>query len=145
MPYSKSFRNQVLDQYRNGSSVSAIAKEFGVPRGTIYRWLEEESCVEVSEEIYSISNISALVRKVAKLEKTIAILKTVPCTVHAPLKERLIAPEQLHSEYDVHALCKALDVPRRTYYNHIFQNKPQNVCSKKVRGGIPDSDSRYFL
>ena len=70
-------------------------------------------------------------RKVVKLEKIIAILKTVPCTVHAPFRERLNALEQLHNEYDVHTLCETLDVSRGTYYNHVSRNKRDNTWSKK--------------
>jgi transposase-like protein len=131
MKYSKSFRKQIIDQCRNGVSVSNIAKENNIPRSTIYRWLNEENCVEVMKQIYSPGDIKALERKVAKLEKIISILKTVPCTVHAPLKERLNTLAQLQSEYDIHTLCEALDVSRGTYYNHIKRNKRDNVWYKK--------------
>lgn len=131
MQYSKSFKKQVLDLCRNGTSLSAVASQCGVARSTIYRWLKEENFVETSEQVYSPSDIRAMERKVAKLEKIVAILKTVPCTIHAPLKDRLDALEQLHSEYDVHTLCEALGVSRGTYYNHIWRNKRDNVWYKK--------------
>lgn len=131
MPYSTSFKQQILTRCQNGESVSAISKEHGVSRSTIYRWLTEENTVEFKEKVYSPNDIKALERKVAKQEKIIAILKTVPCTVHAPLKERLNALEALHSEYDVHTLCEALNVARGTYYNHILRNKRNNVWYKK--------------
>ena len=131
MPYNKSFKKQVHDQCRNGAPVSAVAKGYGVSRSTVYRWLREENLVEASEQLYSATDIKALERKVTKLEKIIAILKKVPCTVHAPLKERLNALEQLHSECDVHTLCEALDVSRGTYYSHILRNKRDNVWYKK--------------
>jgi transposase InsO family protein/transposase-like protein len=130
MPYSQSFKKEILAQCRGGDSVSAIAKEYHVPRSTIYRWLKEEHLVETSEKVYSVSDIKALERRIAKLEKINAILKTVPCTVHAPLRERLNALEQLHGEYDVHTLCEALDVSRGTYYNHIRRNKRDGVWYK---------------
>ena len=131
MPYNKSFKKQILNLCQNSASVSVVAKEFGVPRSTIYRWLKEENFIETTEQVYSPSDIRAMERKVAKLEKIISILKTVPCTVHASLKDRLNALEQLHSEYDVHTLCEALDVSRGTYYNHIRRNKRDNVWYKK--------------
>lgn len=131
MPYSKSFRKQVLEQCWDGKPVSTVAKECVVPRSTIYRWLKEETLVETNDQVYSPNDIRSLERKVAKLEKVIAILKTVPCTIHAPLTERLNALEHLHSEYDVHTLCEALDVSRGTYYNHIRRNKRDNVWYKK--------------
>ena len=131
MSYTKSFKKQVLDLCQKGASVSVVSKECSVPRSTIYRWLKEEISVKTSEQVYSPNDIRAMERKVAKLEKIIAILKTVPCTVHAPLKDRLNALEQLHSEFDVHTLCEALDVSRGTYYNHIRRNKRDNVWYKK--------------
>ena len=131
MPYSKSFKKQVLDLCQDGVSVSAVSKEYNVPRSTIYRWLKEENFVETSDQVYLPNDIRSLERKVTKLEKIVTILKTVPCTVNAPLKERLNALEQLHSEYDVHTLCEALDVSRGTYYNHIRRNKRDNAWYKK--------------
>ena len=131
MPYSTSFKHQVLSRCRDGESVSDISKSCGVSRSTVYRWLSEGHLIEANEKVYSSHDIKALERKIAKQEKIISILKTVPCTVHAPLKERLIALEQLHSEYDVHTLCEALNVARGTYYNHILRNKRDNVWYRK--------------
>ena len=131
MPYSTSFKKQILDQCRNGASVFAVSKESGVSRSTIYRWLAEEDTTETRDNVYSANDIKALERKVEKQAKIIAILKTVTCTVHAPLKERLHALESLHSEYDVHTLCEALNVARGTYYNHILRNKRDNVWYRR--------------
>ena len=131
MPYSTSFKKQILDQCRNGASVFTVSKESGVSRSTIYRWLAEEDTTETRDNVYSANDIKALERKVEKQAKIIAILKTVPCTVHAPLKERLNALETLHSDYDIHTLCEALEVSRGTYYNHTLRNKRDNVWYKK--------------
>lgn len=131
MPYSTSFKKQILDQCRNGASVFTVSKENGVSRSTIYRWLAEVDSIEAKNKVYSASDIKALERRIEKQSKIIAILKTVPCTVHAPLKERLNALESLHSEYDVHTLCDALNVARGTYYNHILRNKRDDVWYKK--------------
>lgn len=131
MPYSTSFKKQILDQCRNGASVFNVSKENGVSRSTLYRWLAEVDSIETKDKVYSASDIKALERKIEKQAKIIAILKTVPCTVHAPLKERLNALEALHSDYDIHTLCEALDVSRGTYYNHILRNKRDNVWYRK--------------
>ena len=131
MPYSTSFKKQILDQCRNGASVFSVSKESGVSRSTIYRWFAEEGAIETKDNVYSANDIKALERKVEKQAKIIAILKTVPCTVHASLKERLNALEALHSDYDIHTLCEALEVSRGTYYNHILRNKRDNIWYKK--------------
>ena len=63
----------------------------------------------------------------------ITILKTVNCTVHAPLKEKLTEMELLYGQYDVHTLCEALDVSRGTFYNHILRNKRDKAWFEKRR------------
>ena len=48
-----------------------------------------------------------LLRRVEKLENIVAILKTVNCTVHSSLKEKLHELELIYDQYDVHMLCEA--------------------------------------
>lgn len=74
-----------------------------------------------------------LLHRVEKLESIVAILKTVSCTVHAPLKKKLHELELLYGQYDVHTLCEALDVSRGTFYNHILRNKRGNAWFEKRR------------
>jgi len=61
MPYSKSFRKQIIERCRSGESVSAVAGQSGMLRSTIYRWLKEKCCVEVAEQIYSPGDNKSLV------------------------------------------------------------------------------------
>lgn len=75
MPYSTSFKQQIIDQCRNGASVFAVSKENGVSRSTIYRWLAETDSIETKDNIYSTSDIKALERKIEKQAKIITILK----------------------------------------------------------------------
>lgn len=131
MPYSSSFKHQILSRYQSGEGITSITKSSGIARSTIYRWLGENHPTQIKNNLYSPRDIQALERKITKQEKIITILKSAPCTVHAPLKERLNALEQLHGSYDVHTLCEALDVSRGTFYNHILRNKRDNVWHKK--------------
>lgn len=82
---------------------------------------------------FLLRNIKALQRKIEKQGKIISILKSVNCTVHAPLKEKLAELEKLYREYDVHTLCETLDVSRGTFYNHIFRGKKDNAWYMKRR------------
>lgn len=82
--------------------------------------------------------------KITRLEGLIKILKAVPCTVHAPLSERLSAIEQLHGQYSVHMLCEALDVSRGTFYNHILRNKRENTWYAKRREELKTKVQEVF-
>lgn len=82
---------------------------------------------------YTLKECRALERKVAKLENIIKVLKSVPCTVSAPLKEKLDALETLQGAFDVYTLCEALEVARGTFYNHILRNKRNEAWYEKYR------------
>ncbi len=85
------------------------------------------------EQFFTPKEHKLLLRRVEKLENIIAILKTVNCTVHSPLKEKLTELELLYGQYDVHTLCETLDVSRGTFYNHILRNRRDNAWFEKRR------------
>lgn len=120
-------KSEAVSKYREGVPVLEICSEFGICKRTIYRWEKEFGKSESNQSTISLKEYKALQRKNEKHEKIISILKSVSCTVHAPLKERLSELEKLYSQYDVHTLCDALDVPRGTFYNHIFRGKKDNA------------------
>ena len=39
--------------------------------------------------------------------------------------------ESLYGQFSVHTLCEALEVPRGTFYNHIFRNKQSDTLAAK--------------
>ena len=41
--------------------------------------------------------------------------------------------ESLYGQFSVHTLCEALEVPRGTFYNHIFRNKRSDTLAVKRR------------
>ena len=41
--------------------------------------------------------------------------------------------EKLHGKYSVHSFCDALEVPRGTFYNHLFRSKKENARYAKRR------------
>lgn len=131
MQYDPSVKHELITRLLSGESATELSRSFGISRSTIYRWKSEESTVPTKEKLYTSHDIAVLERKVKKLESIVQILKTVDCTVHSPLQDRLNALEKLHSDYDVHTLCVALNVARGTYYNHILRNKRDNVWFRK--------------
>lgn len=66
-----------------------------------------------------------------KLENIIKILKTCGCTVDAPLHQRYEIIKELSSVYSITTLCNALNVPKGSYYNHIFRNKNDDTLVAK--------------
>ena len=138
MVYPEEVKTSIVAQHKNGVSVKQLSTEYGICARTIYRWANIYSgnqAAEISDkpQRYSVKEYHTHIRRITKLENIISVLKTVNCTVHAPLKEKLYELEQLYGQYDVHTLCEALEVSRGTFYNHILRNKRSNAWFEKRR------------
>lgn len=134
MTYTDQEKADIIAQYKQGSSAQALSAEYGVCERTIYRWAKVYCEMNPKEKRnYTAKEYDMLLRRVSKLEKIITVLKSVNCTVHDPLKEKLHELELLYGQYDVHTLCEALDVSRGTFYNHILRNKRSNAWFEKRR------------
>lgn len=134
MKFTKEEKMAFVKRYQEGESMIRICNENQIPRSTFYRWIQDyQQTVTDTGTVVTPQAFQHLKRKVKKLEDTVQVLKTVDCTVSSTLQEKLKAMEALHRQFSVHTLCEALDVPRGTFYNHIFRNKRDNTLAAKRR------------
>ena len=71
--YSEEFKQQIVDLYQAGSSVTYLSRKYGIANVTIYKWIREFSNVKVSDtEIMSVKNMK---KRIAELEMKNEILK----------------------------------------------------------------------
>lgn len=134
MTYTDQEKAIIVAQYQQGTSAQELSEKYGVCKRTIYRWAKKYCGIVPGEKrALTAKECDMLLHRVKKLENIVAILKTVNCTAHAPLKEKLHELELLYDQYDVHTLCEALDVSRGTFYNHILRNKRGNAWFEKRR------------
>jgi transposase len=74
--YSEEFKQQIVDLYQSGSSVSYLSSEYGVANVTIYNWIKELSPVKVSEkEEITSKEYEKMKKRIAELEMENEILK----------------------------------------------------------------------
>ena len=120
-------KQSLIRRYHAGESATALCLQAGIPRSTFYTWLSHRKTPygETAHPI-SIAELNRLRNRTDRLEQIIEVLKTVNCTVSSPTKDKLNELEKLHGQYNVHVICEALNVPRGTFYNHIFRNKREN-------------------
>ncbi len=111
MKYSPETKEMIISRHlNNNESVDQIAQDTGNHRSTLYAWLKQYHELEREKQgdtalVLTKRHYRELESKVKRLEGIIEILKTVPCTVHAPLHQRLNAIEELQDRYNVHMLC----------------------------------------
>ena len=127
MKYTTDQKRELVLRYQNGESVSDICTQTGIARSTLYSWLKPyQTTITEAGMIVTPQEFFYLKKRVEKLEGVIQVLKSVNCTVSAPLQDKLKALEALYGQFSVHTLCDALEVPRGTFYNHMLRNKKGN-------------------
>ncbi len=133
----------VLNLYNGGTRVTDIVTQTGIPRSTVYYWIKSAIPEELPK--LNLRDYQILKQKCERQERIIAILKTAPCTVSAPLQERLSVIEQMVSdEFNVNTLCEALNVSKGTYYNHTLRNKRgETTYAKRRRELFPIIEEIY--
>ena len=74
--YSEEFKQQIVDFYQAGSSVTYLSREYGVANVTIYKWIKELSNGKVSDtETMSVKEYEKMKKRIAELEMENEILK----------------------------------------------------------------------
>lgn len=134
--YTEEEKQSLIEEYlSNKVPVGELLASAGVPRSTFYGWLRtyQEERQATNRKTIDFRNFHLLETKVARLEGIIEILKKSPCSVQAPLKERLSYAEQIYSQYTIHMICEALSIDRGTFYNHVLRNKRDNAWYAKRR------------
>jgi len=74
--YSEEFKQQIVDLYNAGNSVSYLSREYGVANVTIYKWIKELSPIKLSDkEEITAKEYDKLKKRIAELEMENEILK----------------------------------------------------------------------
>lgn len=146
MIYTTEIRNAIIEQHIvQMKPVSQLSFENSIPRSTIYAWIKKYKEADKTR-IATVAKKSPkqLEQKIVRLENIIKVLKTCECSVDAPLIDRLNAIEKMQNQYSVHILCEALNVPRGTYYNHIYRNKRDNTWYAVRREELREKIQRIY-
>ncbi len=115
-----------------------IAADTKISKATIHRWITERKAEQEQPDphVLTLKNFTTMERKIERLENIVKVLKTVNCTVKSPLKKRLYAAEPLVSSYSIPIICEALNIPKGTFYNHVYRNKRDNTWYAKRREAL---------
>ena len=75
--YTMDFKQQIFELHQNGIGVTKLSREYGVPVGTIYKWLTELKPIGISPEGKPINKkeVDALRKRIRELEMENEILK----------------------------------------------------------------------
>lgn len=134
--YDNSTKERIVAQHLNGQPISELSSQYDISRSTLYYWVQKYQTQPLNTSLdtsITYKNYLDLKRHTEKLEETLAVIQAAGCGTAAPQKEKLDVLEKLYEEgkFSVRSLCEALDVPRGTFYNHIFRKKDVTAYDKR--------------
>lgn len=128
---SSKTKEEIIKKYLTGATVLELSKTTGISRSTIYTWTSTLS--KTKEKALNLRDFHDLKKKCERQELIIQILKESPCTINAPLKEKLTIIKEFSERYSVNIICEALKVAKGTYYNYLLRNKNEDTLAAKKR------------
>ena len=120
--YSEEYKKNLVAQYKAGISVQNICVRHRIARSTLFLWVKQytaDADGRIPREQY------LLQKELEHLRTENAIFRSCGCSPSAPLEVRLHAISSHQSEFSIHALCKAMQVNRSTYYHHTLRAPEQ--------------------
>lgn len=126
--YTEGQKNEILQRYWSGESVTSISADTGVAKSTLYKWIKSTS---KKPKALNMSDYRILKQRCETQEKMVEILQLSPCTVSAPLHDRYEVIKDLSDIYSITLLCKALMVAKGSYFNHLKAKEDTVYALKK--------------
>ena len=120
--YAEEFKILAVQRHQSGVPISALYRELGIARSTLFLWIKQYSPNETGQiprEQY------LLQKEVERLRTENAIFKTCGCSSVSPLPVRLAAIDAHKDIFSIHALCRVLSVNRSTYYHYALRSPEQ--------------------
>jgi len=75
--YTIEFKQQIIELNKSGSSIFKLSREYGIPTGTIYKWIKELKPIDQidSDTPLNQKDIQAMQKRIRELEMENEILK----------------------------------------------------------------------
>lgn len=123
---SEDLKKAIVKKYYCGETVSAISRQSGISRTTIYSWIRKGVYKKSQAKQISVKDYNMLQAKFERREKMIKILQSTRNFEKFSLQDKLRAISEMKKDYNVNMLCAALQVSKGTYYNHALRSKGEN-------------------
>ena len=142
--YSKQQQTEIIKLYSAGNTVTKLSNQYGIARSTIYSWLNDSKNNKLLNRKINMRDVIDLKQKCEQQEMMIEILKNAPCTVSSPLQERYAYIQSISDKYSINLLCKAMNVAKGSYYNHVLRNKNENTLFAQKKAELTPIIEKIF-
>ena len=129
--FSEDFCKAIVARYEAGEAISALCEEVKIGRSTLYRWIKLYTEYRRNNgEKFTIQDINRLIEENRMLAEENQVFRSCQCHPSDPLRIKMAEMKKWKDKFTVHALCRAMEVSRGTFYNYLFRSKPKTVYEK---------------
>jgi transposase InsO family protein len=149
--YSVHFKIKVVEFYLNNHTVTETLQKFSVAESSLFEWKKqyqnrmlEKSCDP------RITTAKHMQRRIDHMATIFELQEKLKLHKAITTADKVKVIDIYKDKYSVRDLCKAIDIPRGTYYNrkrregYLTKTEKENECLKVLIKGIVDN-SEYRL
>lgn len=130
--YSEDLKREIVKMYSSGESVSIIVAKHGIPRSTVYYWLNQYKVINtIKVKSVTAKDYYLLEKKYKKIRTDYQIIIECGEKIDAPRKAKLKIISKLDGKYTVHALCRVLGERRSNYYHYKYRRHIETEVAKR--------------
>lgn len=117
--YSIEFKDEVVEFYERGHSISETLTEYGISESSLFEWKKDYDWRNPDYIGDALKRRDGYKRAdhERKLEEILAVMNITRCKPSTSISEKILMINALEDQYSIHVLCEALHLPRGTYYN----------------------------
>ena len=151
--YSDQLKQEIIEQFKAGKSVSILKKQYNISDSTIYRWVkgQRRSLMIKGQVLYS-EDVLRIIRENERYRKENELFHKSLLGAQARLEEKLPEMIRLKEETgcDVHTLCRAFEVLRSTFYHRTLRSPEKTqlqtedaLLSETIKAIFDESKGRF--
>jgi len=147
--YIKEFKINAVNEYNTTKDIDYILNKYKISRSTLYDWINRYRKL-TDKTKYTITDYLNLKNLYDKKVRELEIMERTHCFKDSPRKQKLEAVENLFGEYPVKEICRVIDLPTGTFYNHHFRRvketqnaKRDKILKEHIKRVFEESEGRF--
>ena len=106
-----------------GEKPTDLSRKYGVAKSSIYRWLNNrtERTVETITHL-SQRDFHLMLVELKRLRTDLEVYRACRCSRFSPQREKYEEIERLKDRFNIHALCRVLEVRRSSFYHYLYRS-----------------------
>ena len=114
---------KIIEEFSSGKKPTDLSRKYGVAKSSIYRWVNTRT----ERDVKAITHLSQrdfhlLLVELERLRTDLEVYRACRCSRFSPRREKYAEIERLKDQFNIHSLCRVLEVNRSAFYHYLFRS-----------------------